>query len=354
MLVRVLAGAMFPAGLHAQAAAPPVAAGRELVIGTKEAQPFVTKDPDGTFAGLSIELWRHTADRLNLRYRFQPETLDALIAKTASGELDAAIAAITVTAEREKTVDFSQPYYTTGLGIAVPYTGGGPIGFVRNFLTASMIESILSVLGVLLLVGIIVWLLERRHNEHFGNHRAGLRSSIMWAAMSAAGDSGDAKPRTFVGQLIWLGWMLVSVVLISSFTAVLTSALTTSKLQGHITDVRDLRSKRTGTVAASAPKAYLERERIAAATFPDLDAALRALESGDLDAVVYDRPLLVWTVKEQFPTSLTVLDITFNRQTYAIALPPQSALRQPLNEALLEEIQSPWWQRELNRELGEN
>ena len=39
-------------------AAPPEFPNRELVVGTKEAPPFAMKAPDGSWTGLSIDLWR--------------------------------------------------------------------------------------------------------------------------------------------------------------------------------------------------------------------------------------------------------------------------------------------------------
>ena len=92
---------------------------RVLVIGTKDAPPFAMKDDRGEWTGLSIDLWKHIAEELHLRYRFKETTLQGLIDETAAGELDGAITALTVTDKREEVVDFTQPYYATGLGIAV-------------------------------------------------------------------------------------------------------------------------------------------------------------------------------------------------------------------------------------------
>lgn len=59
------------------------------------------KGKDGSWSGLSINLWRRAAERLHLRHRFEEASLDELINKTADG-FDAAVAAITVTSGREK------------------------------------------------------------------------------------------------------------------------------------------------------------------------------------------------------------------------------------------------------------
>ena len=104
---------------HAQPATPPVS-GKELIVATKEAPPFVIKRADGTLHGISIDLWR-IAERLHLRYEFSEQaTVQSLLAGTAEGSFDAAVAALTVTADRDRIVDFTQPFYSTGLGIAVP------------------------------------------------------------------------------------------------------------------------------------------------------------------------------------------------------------------------------------------
>ena len=91
----------------AQTLGPPEA--RELVIGTKVAPPFAMKGEDGTWRGISIDLWRHVADQIHLRYRFQETTLKGLTDGVATGSLDAAVAALTVTGPRQRIVDFTQP-----------------------------------------------------------------------------------------------------------------------------------------------------------------------------------------------------------------------------------------------------
>jgi polar amino acid transport system substrate-binding protein len=48
-----------------------------------------------------------------------------------------------------------------------------------------------------------------------------------------------------------------------------------------------------------------------------------------------------------------MLDMTVDSQTYAIALPKGSPLREMLNVALLEEIESDWWQKTLFQYLGQ-
>src|SRR3954464_3103312 len=77
------------------------AAERELVVATKEAAPFAMKAPDGTWKGISIDLWRRIAEQTKLSYRFVEEpTVQGLLEGIAAGRYDVSIAALTITAER--------------------------------------------------------------------------------------------------------------------------------------------------------------------------------------------------------------------------------------------------------------
>ena len=47
------------------------------------------------------------------------KAVEALIDGTRGGSFDAAVAAVMITAARQQVLDFTQPLYTTGLGIAI-------------------------------------------------------------------------------------------------------------------------------------------------------------------------------------------------------------------------------------------
>ena len=113
-----------------------------------------------------------TADQLHLRYRFvEANTVQDLIAATNKNEADAAVAAITVTAARSEASDFTQPYYQSGLGVAVVGGVADWLPIVRTFLSPRFLQAIVALLAVALIVGMLVWLFERRQNNHFGGPR---------------------------------------------------------------------------------------------------------------------------------------------------------------------------------------
>jgi ABC-type amino acid transport substrate-binding protein len=330
---------------------------RVLVVGTKVAPPFAMKADDGTWRGIGVDLWRRIADQMHLRYRFQETTLKGLIDGVADGSLDAAVSALTVTGSRHRVVDFTQPFYSTGLGIAVVRDAGftwWPI--VGNVFSLGFLTAVAVLFAVAIGVGVALWLVERRHNEYFGAHRRGLGSSVWWSAvaMTQCGHAaGEKVPVTLPGRLIAVVWMVASVIVIASFTAALTSQLTLKQLRGTVHGEADLRFVRVAAIAGTETIEYLGRQHIAYQVFADPEAALTALQKGSIDAVVYDRPLLLWwCVNERFSGSLQVLDATFDLQVYAIALPQASALRLAIDVALLDAVRSDWWRETLFTYLG--
>lgn len=140
-------------------------AARELVVATKPAAPFAFRGPDGAWTGISVKLFAQLADELDLAYRLEETTLDGMVRGTAEGTYDAAVAALTITADREGRLDFTYPFYSTGLGIAVQSgAGGGWLRVLRNFFTWQFLTVVAGLAAVLLAAGVVVWLFERRGN----------------------------------------------------------------------------------------------------------------------------------------------------------------------------------------------
>ncbi len=97
----------------------PVAAEELIIAIDKNFPPFEFKDNQGNYTGFDIELWQAIAKLENLEYRLQPANFNAIMPGLKQRKFDAAIAGITIKPERLKKVDFSHPYYHSGLQILV-------------------------------------------------------------------------------------------------------------------------------------------------------------------------------------------------------------------------------------------
>jgi polar amino acid transport system substrate-binding protein len=329
---------------------------KALLIGITQAPPFVIKNGDGTWGGISIELWRAIADRLQLSYQLQEFDLQHLLLGLQNGSLDVAVAALAITAEREKVVDFTYPYYTTGLGIAIARKRAVDwLSVARHLFSLRMVQLFSALALGMFISGVVMWVCEKRANPgHFGEPGIrGLWAGIWWAAVTHTGVGyGDKIPVTVVGRVIAVLWMFASIIMLTVFTAALTAILTVEHLSTRIHEPQDLTRVSVATVVGSTSEAYLRRNHIAYRDYSTLSGGLLAVVAGEVDAIVYDVPLLRHFAHTQMKGEVEVLPTTFEFEAYAMALPAGSPLREPVNRALLETIEQPAWWDTLSRYLG--
>ena len=328
-----------------------------LIVGTKEAPPFSMKASDGTWRGISIDLWNSIASELNLPFEFRELDLTGLLEGLANSTVDVAVAALTITPEREKAFDFTHPFYTTGLGIAVGAKEENAwLAVVKKFFSMAFLKVVTALSALLLGAGVLVWWFERRRNpQQFGGGTVkGIGSGFWWSAvtMTTVG-YGDKAPVTVGGRVIALIWMFTGIIIISSITAAITSALTVTQLESEVRGPEDLSNVVVGTIAESSSAVYLEEHRISYDEYDTAVEGLQAVSEDMTDALVYDAPLLRYLVNQDFRREVQVLPGTFQRQDYGIALPAGSVLREPINQILLQKIREPAWQNVLYRYLGE-
>jgi len=91
----------------------------ELLVGTDTPYPpfEIGQPPD--ISGYDIDVVSAVAEDLGLEVTYQDTSFDTIFRDTAQGKFDAAVAASTILPERERTVDFSDPYYETFQALVV-------------------------------------------------------------------------------------------------------------------------------------------------------------------------------------------------------------------------------------------
>ncbi len=328
-----------------------------LIVGTKESPPFSMKTADGHWTGLSIDLWREIAAELNLQFEFRELALDQLLEGVRDGSLNAAVAALTITPEREKKIDFTHAFYTTGLGIAVAGKEQNPwITVARRFISLAFLKVAATLTIVLLGVGMLVWWFEHKKNtrQFNGSAARGIGSGFWWSAvtMTTVG-YGDKAPVTLAGRVLGLIWMFVGIIMISSFTATITSTLTVSQLGSVIKGPRDLPKVIVGSIVDTTSESYLEQIHIPFVPYRSPQEGLAALRAGKVQAIVYDAPILRYYIHQNHTGYLEVLPYRLQSQGYGIALELNSPLRKQIDVVLLQKIRENAWKEKLSQYLGE-
>jgi arginine/lysine/histidine/glutamine transport system substrate-binding and permease protein len=81
--------------------------------------PFESISKQGELEGFDIDLMKAIGQEAGVEVKFESLPFDGIIPALQSRQVDAAISGMTITAERAETVDFSRPYFKSGLAIAI-------------------------------------------------------------------------------------------------------------------------------------------------------------------------------------------------------------------------------------------
>ncbi len=325
----------------AQPITPPEPAAHPIRVGVAGSAPFVVApDVEGAEPnGLSVDVWRDVASRNHWTYEFRRvDSTEQLLRLVAAGEVDVGVGPTSITAERAQRVAFSQPYQDASLAILAPaerrYSDR-----IRPFLSRTFALGAASITLAVLLVGVLLWLAERRRNgAQFPTAAGPGVANGVWLAlvtMTTVG-YGDRAPVTPAGRLIAGVWMLSALVITSSLTASLTTALTLSQLDpASILTSGDLRGRRVATVGGTTSPLFVRHHGGTAVEFRTLDGAVRSLVRREVVAVVFDRPALRHLLNQRPDLQLTISEASYEPLGYGFSVRHGSSLRVPIDVALL-------------------
>ena len=321
--------------------AAPAQPGKKLQVLVKPAAPFAFEE-SGEWRGYAVDLWRRVAQEARYEYDLKsdatvPEVIDALSEHTA----DVGVGALSITSERQQLIDFSQGFYKSGLRVLVQSHGQTSFWSALKPVFSGGVLGVFGLLFAALLVNAhLLWWLERRRNpESFPDgYPHGMWEALWWSICTIiTGGCENKAPVGVPGRLLAIVWMLGCIALTSFITANLSANLTTDKLTSDIKSIADLATLPAGaaaTVRGSATASFLERMRISATLFDDVNAACDALVAGRVRAVVYDEPLLRYYVSTHEAAKLHLAGEPRERQSYGFGLQDGSPYRKEINRIL--------------------
>jgi polar amino acid transport system substrate-binding protein len=85
----------------------------KIGIAAEPYPPFASVDASGTWVGWEIEVISAVCEAAELHCVLTPVAWDGIIPSLTGQQIDAIMASMSVTEERQKTIDFSDPYYNT-------------------------------------------------------------------------------------------------------------------------------------------------------------------------------------------------------------------------------------------------
>jgi len=304
--------------------------------------PNVMESPDNSeeLIGFDIDLWREIARIASIDYTLRRVPFDELMRDMEAAEPDARVAGlagITVNEEREERMDFSHPYMRSGLRI-LAHSDATPqlIRLGRVFLDSGASVWMMYLVAFLVLCSHLLYFAERNTKSLSPTYFPGIFEAAwcVLATMTTVG-YGDVTPHSWRGRFAAFLVMVTGIGLFGIVVAEMSAGLTLQQLGSDIAGPEDLRGKTVATVAGSTSVNVASRLGARVIERPTIDDAYADARSGAADAVVFDAPTLLYYMTIAHPTDLGFAGETFDEQVYAIAFPEGSALREPVNRALL-------------------
>jgi polar amino acid transport system substrate-binding protein len=338
---RLAAALCLVVALATTASAQP--APRDVAVVTRVLPPLVV-ERNGALTGFSIELWNAISERLKLKTTYQPAPdIRALLESVRSGKAEIGVAAISITAARETEFEFSQPILNAGLQILI--RGGsreGDANPLNDLMALLFSKTSLVWLGVALLLILIpahiVWLLERR--QHAGiiptdKYVPGIFYAMYWSAATLA-TQAENQPRHWLARVVALFWMFTGVVFVALYTAQLAATLTVRQIQSGISGPDDLAGRTVATTCGSTAANIVRDLRAQVVEVGRIDEAYQALQDREVDAVVFDSPVLLYYAANEGKGRVNLVGAPFRKEDYGIIFRPNNPLRRQVNATLLQ------------------
>lgn len=288
--------------------------------------------------GFSMDLLAALAESLNWDYTInRVEGFSDMLDAVRDGSADLAIANISITALRETQMDFSQPIFEAGLQIMVPSDAARRPSLLQALLSRELFIAIGLAFAILLGGGMLMWGFERRAQPYFDRKLNEAWFPSFWWALNLVVNGGfeERMPRTPFGRLLGVVLVVSSLFIVSVFTARITSVMTVEAITGNVNSVNDLYGKEVGTITGSTAASFLNRREIEFTGYAGLDELLTAFEGDELNAVVFDAPILSYYATHEGRRIATMTGGVFLRENYGIVFPTGSPLVEDVNQALL-------------------
>jgi polar amino acid transport system substrate-binding protein len=186
----------------------------------------------------------------------------------------------------------------------------------------------------------LLWLAERHHNpKQFPDTPLRGIGNGVWLAlvtMTTVG-YGDRAPLSLAGRVIAGVWMVIALISASSMTAGIATALTLSQLDtGSIQRIEQLSQRRVAVVRGTTGAQLAAQHGARLVEAKDLQAAVQLVTHDKADAVVFDRPMLQYYLRQHPSVELRVSAKSYEPQGYGFAVRDDPALQHRLSVALLE------------------
>ncbi len=329
--------------------------GRPLVVAIQYDQTYSMKDKEGNWTGPMVDFWALVARELRQSYTFKEMSLSNIMVALEQGTIDVAAITTFINADREKRFDFSTPLGEGHHAIVTVYQTKHEhpwMAAVSAFFSWGTLTALLILLATLLLLGIFIWLIERKRNpEDFGQtRRRGIGAGAYWAGSTlASGLCFGIYLKTLPGRVLGLTWMIICGLALSAVIASLTHSVTDQLQQMQVMEDEELRYMHLGVKKGSVQVDMLKEAGGYYTLFDTDEDAMNAVLNGQIDGYLSFETRANFYANHEYSGKISIYPTRLKTHLYALSMPKGSALRKPINVAVLRLLDKGVWESLLDR-----
>ncbi|PIA50570.1 hypothetical protein AQUCO_01200035v1 [Aquilegia coerulea] len=326
-----------------------------LIIGVPENPTFnqfvnVRYDVEGkpSVNGYSIEVFKLVVSFLPyyLPYELVPYngTYDSLVKQIYLEKFDAVVGDTSIVSRRCDFAEFSHPWSESGVQMVVhkrSLSQNRPWLFLKPFTTAMWsLTAFVNIYN-----GFAIWLMERTHHPEFNGSAWNKVGTLIWLAFITLFSLQGDRLHSNLSRITMLVWLFVSIIIIQSYTASLTSMLTIPRIQLNEYSIEYLKktNAKVGCDEGSFVQKYLEdvfdlnpKNIKPFATYTDYPLAL---ERGEIVAVFLVVPY-VKLFLANYCKDFVVVGPTYTVGGFGFVFPTGSPILPDISKAVLEVTES--------------
>uniref|UniRef100_A0AAY5K616 Glutamate receptor, ionotropic, AMPA 1a n=1 Tax=Esox lucius TaxID=8010 RepID=A0AAY5K616_ESOLU len=337
---------------------------------------------------------------------------NGMVGELVYGKADVAVAPLTITLVREEVIDFTKPFMSLGISIMIKKPTKSKPG-VFSFLDPLAYEIWMCIVFAYIGVSVVLFLVSRfspyewqgddsdadeGRDQHQRQQQHGQPSSSsprrepgqsqnqgqgqseghanefgifnsLWFSLGAFMQQGcDISPRSLSGRIVGGVWWFFTLIIISSYTANLAAFLTVERMVSPIESAEDL-AKQTeiayGTLDGGSTKEFFRRSKIAVfekmwsymkSADPSVfvkttdEGVVRVRKSKGRYAYLLESTMNEY-IEQRKPCDTMKVGGNLDSKGYGVATPKGSALRIPVNlavlklneQAVLDKLKNKWW-----------
>uniref|UniRef100_A0A8C6KEZ9 Glutamate receptor n=1 Tax=Nothobranchius furzeri TaxID=105023 RepID=A0A8C6KEZ9_NOTFU len=376
---------------------------RTIVVTTIMEAPYVMYkknymhlEGNDRYEGYCVDLASEIAKHVGIKYKLsivmdgkygardpETKTWNGMVGELVYGRADIAVAPLTITLVREEVIDFSKPFMSLGISIMIKKPQKSKPG-VFSFLDPLAYEIWMCIVFAYIGVSVVLFLVSRFSPYEWNLEEQdetkdpqtppdppndfGIFNSL-WFSLGAFMQQGcDISPRSLSGRIVGGVWWFFTLIIISSYTANLAAFLTVERMVSPIESAEDL-AKQTeiayGTLDSGSTKEFFRRSKIAVyekmwsymkSAEPSVfvkttpDGVARVRKSKGKFAFLLESTMNEY-IEQRKPCDTMKVGGNLDSKGYGVATPKGSALRTPVNlavlklseQGILDKLKNKWW-----------